>query len=854
MDPLSGLLGLTTLSIGSLAFLHWKKQQREGFNPVPTEDYPVTVENSQTVYNPLSQLLNPFMNGLVSINPSQSDQTNVQNTARQALEGVEADYSLNNTETLNAQISRYFTEPRIEKQGGLLESIQFCREEGKKTNPFSNPRFATSCGVCLTDGTDEEGNTFTGPRGLFVSEKEKEAATREKNTTGGLYVKLKPALGMCTGAPDQPVFATNEKELSLFQKRRECQTKKVVGDGCGVCLNTQTYSYLDKDTDKQSMFFVLAGTGKVTVKVNGKVIEQEDTVLNANTPIKFDLGNEEGSRFEILVKKDPRALLYGYLEAMMPNRGVFRVSLQRIVEKDTETGSTPSVEPPSYRFQSTGVLSAKLKNANTKDQLRVTGILPFTFSSPGEFVSLDCPSSPFQSKKESLAAISQDPCATRGANGYSNECLLEKIYDAGCTNNGTLVQDPSQVNQYGTTLDAIVQKLQDIKSKDGVMVAESKLCSGSEPKTPCEEALLNPNAPISAACLLYLYTNRGAGDNRIGATYVGNETLASRQSDGTLQYCLPSGTLSPIASNGSPNQQAIDLLNQRALQGFNSLTGVKAVQAFLNSVFAEAVNTSKRMDDPTRAIAIQQCFSQVSAVPSATLASPPRSIANSVWITSRDGFMYKYENNGWVKQSQQATTLSVSPSNQPWYLTTGYSIFRPSGTNSYGQVSGAATDIGVGANGDVWVIGTGNAGGGKLIYKFIPFWSYWQNVAGGALRVAVDPNGNAWVINNADQLFQWTGSGWNYISTATGKDIGISSNGTVFVMQSNKILFKKPSDLTWASLDGPVGKTLLRISADANANPYVVTNDYKLFQYNGTYWSEISTPSQGVLDVGVGTT
>jgi hypothetical protein len=832
--------------------LHWKKQQREGFNPVPTENYPVTVENSQSIYNPLSQMLNPFMNGLVNVNPTTAEQRNVRENARQALQGLEGDYSLNNSETLNAQISRYFTEPRTDTQGGLLETIQFCREEGKKPNPFANARFASTCGVCLTDGTDEEGNSFTGPRGLFVSEKDKEVATREKTSTGSLYVKLKPSLAMCTGAPDQPVFATNERELTQFQKRRDCQTKKVVGEGCGVCLNTQTYSYIDKETDKQSMFFVLAGIGKVTVKVNATVIDKENIVLQENTPIKFDLGDEEGSTFEIIVKKDPRALVYGYLEATMPNRGVFRMPLQRIVSKDEETGSTPSVEPPSYRFTSVGITSSKLKNANTKDQLRLSGILPFTFPSPGEFVSLDCPTTPFQSKKESLSAISLDPCGTRGASGYSDECLLQKIYDAGCTNNGTLVQSPSQVNQFGTTLDAIVDRLGQIKAKDGISAEESRLCSGSEPRTPCEEALLNPTAPISAECLLYLYNNRGVADNRIGATYVGNELSASRQPDGSLQYCISSGTLSPIAANGAPNPQAVSLLNQKALQGFNSLTGIKGVQAFLNSVFSEAINTTKRIDDPSRALAIQQCFSQISSLPSASLASAPTSIANSLWITSRDGYLYKYENRTWTRIPRLASVLSVSPTNQPWYLTSGYSIFRPTGTNTFSEVGGAAVDIGVGANGTVWVIGTNNTGGGKGIYRFMNRWPFWQNMPGGALRVAVDPNGNAYVINSFDHLFQWTGSSWNYISTATGKDVAVSSGGTIFVMQSNKILYKRPSDLSWASLDAPVGKTLLRISADLNGNPYVVTSDFKLFQYNGTYWYEIPTPPQGALDVGVG--
>lgn len=852
MDPLSGLLGLTTLSVGSLAFLHWKKQQSEGFEAVPEGDYPLSVATSQSVYNPLSQLMNPFVNGLLSVNPSEPQKQATMKTTQQALQGVEGDFSLNNSETLNAQISRYFTSPRVDKQGGLLETIQFCREEGKKPDPFANSRFQTTCGVCLTDGTDEEGNSFTGQRGLFIYEKEKEAAQKEKEQTGGLYAAGKPSLGMCTGAPDQPVFALNKKDLEVFQKRRECQTKKVVGDGCGVCFQGQTYSYIDKNASKESIFLVLAGLGKATVKINGTVVGVENTVLQENTPVRFDLGPEEGSTFEITVKKDPKALVYGYLEAMMPNRGVFRIQLRKLVTKDEETGSSPSTEPPSYQFRSVGVSSTKMKNANTKDQVRISGIIPFSFPSPGEFTSLDCPSTPFQSKKESLAAISEDPCAKRGDNGYSEECLLEKIYEAGCTNNGTLAQNPSEINRFGSTLDLIVSRLQSIKAKDGISLAESQQCTGSNPRTPCEEALLNPSLPISPECLLYLYNNRGIADIRIGPTYVGNDALASRNADGTQGFCLPSGTLSPLATNGTPNQSAVNILNQRALQGFSGFTGVKAVQAFLNSIFAQAMDSTKRTDEPTRAVAIQQCFQTVTNIPSPALASVPKTIAKSLWATGRDGFLYKYENDAWTKQAQQASQVAVGSATLPVYLTSGYSIFAPNGSGGYFQVPGAAIDIGMSANNISWVIGTDNRGGGKGIYRWTN--GNWQNIPGGAVRVAVNPIGNAWVINNQDYLYEWTGSSWNYISAVSGKDVAVSSNGTVLLLQPTKIRIKKPSDTTWSSLDGPSGKTMLRISADFNANPYVITTENKLYQNNGTLWYEIPTPGQGIVDVGVGTT
>jgi hypothetical protein len=88
----------------------------------------------------------------------------------------------------------------------------------------------------------------------------------------------------------------------------------------------------------------------------------------------------------------------------------------------------------------------------------------------------------------------------------------------------------------------------------------------------------------------------------------------------------------------------------------------------------------------------------------------------------------------------------------------------------------------------------------------------------------------------------------------SGKDIAVSSNGTVFVLQPTKIFSKKPSDTRWASMDGPSGKTMLRISADLNGNPYVITTENKLYQNNGTLWYEIPTPAQGLVDVAVGAT
>lgn len=59
---------------------------------------------------------------------------------------------------------------------------------------------------------------------------------------------------------------------------------------------------------------------------------------------------------------------------------------------------------------------------------------------------------------------------------------------------------------------------------------------------------------------------------------------------------------------------------------------------------------------------------------------------------------------------------------------------------------GAAVDIGVGANGSVWVIGTNRVAKGFGIYRWTG--RGWQNIPGGAVRIAVDPRGIPWVVNS----------------------------------------------------------------------------------------------------------
>ena len=58
-----------------------------------------------------------------------------------------------NQNTYNTALGNPNTGPRIDDTTSLLYMIDFCHQGAKLANPFSDSKFATSCGVCMTQGT-----------------------------------------------------------------------------------------------------------------------------------------------------------------------------------------------------------------------------------------------------------------------------------------------------------------------------------------------------------------------------------------------------------------------------------------------------------------------------------------------------------------------------------------------------------------------------------------------------------------------------------------------------------------------------------------------------------------------------
>ncbi len=167
---------------------------------------------------------------------------------------------------------------------------------------------------------------------------------------------------------------------------------------------------------------------------------------------------------------------------------------------------------------------------------------------------------------------------------------------------------------------------------------------------------------------------------------------------------------------------------------------------------------------------------------------------------------------------------------------------------SWKQMSGAAKDIGIGANGAVWVIGTNAAGGGFGIWKWDGADS-WKELGGAAVRIAVDPKGNPWVVNDQDGIWHHNGVSWTQLPGAA-KDIGVGADGTVWVIGTNKAgggygLWKWDGASTWIAHDGAA----VRIAVDPKGNPWVVNDQDHIWRHDGTKWTQLPGAAK---DIGVG--
>jgi hypothetical protein len=165
---------------------------------------------------------------------------------------------------------------------------------------------------------------------------------------------------------------------------------------------------------------------------------------------------------------------------------------------------------------------------------------------------------------------------------------------------------------------------------------------------------------------------------------------------------------------------------------------------------------------------------------------------------------------------------------------------------AFRQLPGYALDIGGGANGSVWIVGTNAVPGGHGIYEWTG--AAWAPVSGGASRIAVGPDGSPWVTNSLHQIFRREGSAWiPYPGSAL--DVGVGANGSVWVIGTNPVPggygIYEWTGRAWAAVPGGG----VRISVGPDGSPWVTNSFHEIFHRAGSAW--VKYPGYGT-DIAVG--
>lgn len=184
----------------------------------------------------------------------------------------------------------------------------------------------------------------------------------------------------------------------------------------------------------------------------------------------------------------------------------------------------------------------------------------------------------------------------------------------------------------------------------------------------------------------------------------------------------------------------------------------------------------------------------------------------------------------------------------------------PDGPAFYGwvRVPGEARDIGVGADGTVWVLGANSYRNGGFDFfdagadydfgLFVLDEFGWLEFPGAGLRLDVDPDGYPWVVNSDQEIWRLTAFGWQRVP-GWATDIGIGADGSVWVLgvdeQRGGYDVYRYTGLGWQEVHG----TGVRIDVGPDGVPWVINHDDHIFRLRGDTWEELPGLAK---DIGIG--
>ena len=221
---------------------------------------------------------------------------------------------------------------------------------------------------------------------------------------------------------------------------------------------------------------------------------------------------------------------------------------------------------------------------------------------------------------------------------------------------------------------------------------------------------------------------------------------------------------------------------------------------------------------------------------------------NIIWFGDPDskadrGGSYNRGNVCWKNIVFSGVSNNTTPNNgstyNAWVVNSSHNLYKWNGHDWNLMTGNARGDIGVGADGSVWVAG-------PHIYKWMG--KYWNKFPGDAERVDVDPNGLPWILNKSGDIYRWENNNWHKMP-GRATDIGIGANGDVWiigtdVINSNHGIYKW-NGTQWVKHPGAA----VRIDVGPNGTPWVVNAAGDIYKFTNNSWHQLPGKAK---DISVG--
>lgn len=192
-------------------------------------------------------------------------------------------------------------------------------------------------------------------------------------------------------------------------------------------------------------------------------------------------------------------------------------------------------------------------------------------------------------------------------------------------------------------------------------------------------------------------------------------------------------------------------------------------------------------------------------------------------------YRWQYQSMTWHKISDAhgAARIDVDPKGNPYIVDNKNNIFYwDSLKNKFIQMPDQATDIAVGADGSVWIIGVQTASGGYNIRYWDSAKEAWVSVSGAAVRITVDFRGVPWVVNSGNNIYRWNGKSWTQ-TTGKAVDIGAGADGSIYITDKDGKIFRYIETTgQWAQIEGSGAQ----VTADACGKPWVINSAGAIYQ------------------------